>query len=509
MQRLQGHTITPAITPFNLLTVIFRRRRVFRTTFFALSLPLAIGVLILPGSYQSETKVLVERQRADPVISSSLTRQETDAQTLNKFDEQDIDSEIDLLQSEDLLRSVVLQCDLWNDVPRWRKLLPIPLPSKEKRVAKAVAALRENLIIDPPNKSNILTMRYLSHDPKESARVLSAVSSSYLEKHLQVHRPPGSTEFFEQEVERNRKAVEDAQTQLNQFTQQNGVVAADSENGSALASLASFQATLETTRAQISATNQRIANLEAQMKRVPKNIITRVKTSPVLLDTMRSNLYALQQKRSELLTKYQPSYRLVQDLDEQIADAKSEIAQAEQAPTAEQTTEQDPVYTWLDTELAKARAELVASKASEAQTQRSITNYQQRAVKLEALAHQQQELMAKEKAAEESYVAALRKQNESRMSAALDRARIMNVSIVEPPSVPALPTTSALTKLLVALLLSFCAAIGMVFLAEYFDPSFRTPQEVENTLSLPVLTTIPKALTGRPYVIELPGEMQS
>jgi capsular polysaccharide biosynthesis protein len=104
-------------------------------------------------------------------------------------------------------------------------------------------------------------------------------------------------------------------------------------------------------------------------------------------------------------------------------------------------------------------------------------------------------------------MAALRKQNEARMSAALDRARIMNVSIVEPPSVPELPTTSTLTKFLVGLMLSLCAAIGMVFMAEYFDPSFRTPQEVENTLSLPVLTTIPKALHGTTYVIELPEEM--
>src|SRR5579859_4746086 len=116
-KRLPGYTSTPAITPLNLLTVIFRRRRVFWNALLAVFVPIAIAILILPGSYQSETKVLVERLRADSVISSSLTRQETDAQTLNKFDEQDIDSEIDLLQSQDLLRNVVVQCDLWNDVP--------------------------------------------------------------------------------------------------------------------------------------------------------------------------------------------------------------------------------------------------------------------------------------------------------------------------------------------------------------------------------------------------------
>lgn len=478
-------------------------------TFSAFLIPIALAILILPGTYQSETKILVERQRADPVISSNLTRQETEAQTLSKFDEQDIDSEIDLLESEDLLRAVVVQCDLWSDVPLWRKLVPIPLPSNEKRIAKAVSALREDLIVDPPNKSNILTIRYLAHDPVESARVLNTVSNLYLEKHLQVHRPPGSTAFFQQEVARNRKAVEDAQGALNQFTQQNGVVAADSENGSALQGAASFEATLRTTQAQISSTNQRIENLEAQISVVPKDITTRVKTSPVVLDSLKSQLYALELKRSEFLTKYQPDYRTVQDLDKQIADAKSAIAQAEQAPTAERTTEQDPVYTWLDTELAKARAELVALKASEAETQRSIDQYRARAMTLEQLGHKQQELYSNEKAAEEAYMAALRKQNEAKMSEALDRSRIMNVSIVEPPSVPALPTSLASTKLLMGFALSLFCALGMAFLADYFDPSFRTPYEVEATLNLPVLTTIPQSLNGRTDVIELPQTLAS
>lgn len=499
-------TGSPSFTLRNVLAVIFRRQRVFWATFFVILIPLALAVLFLPGSYQSETKIMVERQRADPVISSNLTRQETDAQTLSKFDEQDIDSEIDLLESEDLLRAVVIKCDLWSQVPFWRKLLPIPLPSNEKRIAKAISALRENLIIDPPNKSNVLTIRYLSHDPVESARVLSTVSSLYLEKHLQVHRPAGSTDFFAQEVARNRKGVEHAQAALDQFTLENGVVAADSEDGSALQGAAAFETTLQTTEAQISSANQRIANLEAQMRVVPKDITTRVKTSPVVLDSLKSQLYAMELKRSELLTKYQPEYRTVQDLDKQIADAKSAIAQAEQAPTAERTTEQDPVYTWLDTELAKARAELVALKASEAQTKRSVAEYRARAVTLEQLGHKQQELDSNEKAAEEAYMASLRKQNEARMSEALDRSRIMNVSIVEPPSVPALPTTLPSTKLLVGFVLSLFCAFGMAFIVDYFDPSFRTPYEVEETLNLPVLTTIPCArrLNGKTQVIELP-----
>ena len=39
---------------------------------------------------------------------------------------------------------------------------------------------------------------------------------------------------------------------------------------------------------------------------------------------MKSKLLELQLKRTELLTKFEPSYRLVQEVDQQIAETKSQ-----------------------------------------------------------------------------------------------------------------------------------------------------------------------------------------
>jgi capsular polysaccharide biosynthesis protein len=105
----------------------------------------------------------------------------------------------------------------------------------------------------------------------------------------------------------------------------------------------------------------------------------------------------------------------------------------------------------------------------------------------------------------------MRKQAEAKMSEALDRSRIMNISIAEPPTTPALPTTSPITKLVVGFCLALFIAIGLVFVADYWDPSFRTPYEIETVLEVPVLAAIPhpKALGGKGYMIELPGKTTS
>jgi capsular polysaccharide biosynthesis protein len=46
--------------------------------------------------------------------------------------------------------------------------------------------------------------------------------------------------------------------------------------------------------------------------------------------------------------------------------------------------------------------------------------------------------------------------------------------------------------MLLGLIAAFIFAIGAVYIMEYIDPSFRTPQEVSETLSIPVLATMPR-----------------
>ena len=56
--------------------------------------------------------------------------------------------------------------------------------------------------------------------------------------------------------------------------------------------------------------------------------------NPQLTEKMKSKLLELQLKRTELLTKFQPSYRLVQEVDLQIAETKTSIATERQVATA-------------------------------------------------------------------------------------------------------------------------------------------------------------------------------
>jgi len=497
---LSGRTAASSWSPRTLLSILFRRKRTFLLAFCAVLAPIALAILLIPPDYESQTKMLIERRRFDPVITSSAERQGTgaDMSQLAKLDEQDIDSEIDFLTGNDVLSQVVEKTGLWNRSPRWRELLPIPHGSKETRVAKAAQQLRKDLHVDPPNKSNVVTVSYQSKNPQLAAEVLQVLTQVYTQKHLDVHRPAGSTEFFAQEVEKNRKALQDAEAKLSGFTQKEGVVSADQESHALLDKISAFDASLHTTQAQIQAVQQKMANLQQQLKHAAPRITTQVKTSSTLLENLKNTLYTLELKRSELLTKYQPTYRLVEDVDKQIADTRAAIADAEKNLTSEQTTDQDPVYGWLKSQMAQAASELSALRATERDTQRTLTDYRAQAVRLEGLGNQQQDLQRTAKAAEETYMESMRKQSEARLSEALDRSRITNVQIAEAAAVPVLPMMPWHIKLALGFGLALFIGLASAFVADYWDPSFRTPLEVETVLEIPVLAAIPhpNALTG-------------
>jgi len=63
--------------------------------------------------------------------------------------------------------------------------------------------------------------------------------------------------------------------------------------------------------------------------------------------------------------------------------------------------------------------------------------------------------------------------------------------VVQNPSIPTIPTRSALLLALVAILLASAVSVGVVFAIDYADQSFRTPSEVMAELRIPVLAAVP------------------
>jgi capsular polysaccharide biosynthesis protein len=69
---------------------------------------------------------------------------------------------------------------------------------------------------------------------------------------------------------------------------------------------------------------------------------------------------------------------------------------------------------------------------------------------------------------------------------------VLNINIAEPPTNPVLTLYSPLLLVSLALVFAAFIAAGAALIADYMDPSFRTPDEVREFLEVPVFASIPE-----------------
>jgi uncharacterized protein involved in exopolysaccharide biosynthesis len=443
----------------------------------------SIAVLVQPKTYEAQMKILVKRERVEPVVSADP---DVPTQARTDVTEAELNSEVELLRSRDLLEQVVVAAGLHDRESN--------TAAGGDSLPRVVQRLQSNLAIDPIRGSNLIKLTYRASDPVQAERVLAELAKLYPQKHLALHRPPGAYEFFSEQAERFREELSTAETQLLNFGRQEHVVSADLEKQNTLQRLADFEAALEQTRGSIADTTRRIAQLEQETSETPSRQTTQIRTSEhgELIGQLKSKILGLEVKHAEMLRKFAPSYPPAVEVDQELTRSRAALAQVEQSPATEETTDQNPTHQWLRSELARVKTERAASLARAAALSQSVAMYREKARRLEETGVEQQTLTRAMKSAEENYLLYRRKQEEALISDALDRTRIVNVAIAEAPTVPAQPSNMP-TPWLLALAALVAAIIGtsMTYILDYLNPYLRTPDEVESALDVPVLASIP------------------
>src|ERR1700730_12855808 len=83
----------------------FRHKRLLVLSFLGIFLGVLLSALFLPARYRAETKLLVKRERLDPVVSPE---QNAPMMFKDTVSEEELNSEVELIESDDVLRKVVV-----------------------------------------------------------------------------------------------------------------------------------------------------------------------------------------------------------------------------------------------------------------------------------------------------------------------------------------------------------------------------------------------------------------
>jgi uncharacterized protein involved in exopolysaccharide biosynthesis len=479
-------------TARELAVILFRQRRIF-VGVAGLILLLAVVYAFAGAKYRAHFSILVRKGRADPPVTAQPNAPPDFSRV--EVAEEELNSEAELLKDEDVLRRVAEANDLAaHDWLRWLR----PHEEEAARVERAARKLGHQLDVEAVKKTNLISVTYDASDPELAAKVLTSLAGTYLDKHTEVHRPGGQFRFFDQQTAESGRQLEEAKTKLLDFMRSHNVVQASQQRDMVLQRLDETEASYRQAQIDMAETDHQVRELTTQLHQFPPRSTTTMRSAdnPDLLRSLKATLLDLQLKKAQLLTKFEPNHRLVQEVEQQIQLTQAAVANEMSAPVRDETSNKDDNYEWAKAELQKAQVQMEGLQAREAKISTDLFEYRSMAKQLGEDAIVQEDLASREKAAEDNYLLYISKREEARMGDALDEGGIVNVAIAEQPVVPALPVWPPAGVILVGFAGAMVLGTGAALTADRFDPALRTPEEAFACLEIPVLASIPD-LTGR------------
>lgn len=485
------------------LLMLYRRRRLLLALFLSIFLVVALVTMFMPSMYVAGAKILLKKERATTLVSptedaSMVLKPQGSPEVLN--------SEIEILKSFSLL------CEVARNLGLDRLESAEHLSAEAGRVSlvRAAVKLEKDLSIELIPKSNIIQVSYVSPQPALAAEVVNELCRRYVDHHLQMHENRGVYAFFQKQAQAIYDSLQHLEEELINFEVEHGLIEPEQQRALALQQLADDEARLNMVAAGKQQAAQKVKFYEQQLAREPQRIQAQARHAyNMVVTALKAEIDSLQHGAQEF-GRNQPQARKLEarrvtPLSHQakirMAQLEEAILRQEIAPPQETAGDINRALMAIHSELTRARADLMGFRAQEKELLRAIGEMKTRLENLESAGHTHEALKRRWQLYQNNYALYSRKQEEARISEALDREKVANVSLIDSAGVPLNPIRpNRKLNLALGFVLALLVSVGTVFAIGYFDPAVQFSSDIERRLSVPVIATIP-AMQRRPKLL--------
>lgn len=470
----------------DLLIVIFSKLYVCIGIFLTIVVVTMAVAFFTDPVYKVSANVLVK-----PALEPTLKLQAPTPTHLsaNPVSIQDINSEVQILSSPQLLREVVRKLDLVKaDAPRgylsrffsylrgWvhQLLVELGLSEESDPEDQAVVYLHEKLQIKPIALSNMVEISLSGESPGRIAKVVNTLLGDYIEYHVDLFRAKGAREFYAQQADLFSIGLKKAEDDLEKFKKDWSIIEIVAQNNTNIELLKILRENLAMAQAQIS---DRQIKLDEQQKNLTKtgNIgaFTKEFQSNILEELVRA-MGPLMAERERIGILFESSSPKYQALNQQVGELKQAYnKQVREILNGNRLDLNGLVkYAW---EIAQ-----------------SIEDIEKQSLLLSTKQVEYDRLVREVKQQEENYILYLRKTEEARIQEQQDTSRVSNISVTqwaEVPSVPIFP--KRFLMLVLSLIIGLLVGVSGASVAYYVDHAVKTPEDIIRNCQTHVLASIP------------------
>ena len=410
-----------------------------------------------------------------------------------------IGTELDIIQSSDLLSKVVDELNLHQDpefnpalleddkkslldqLKTWLGSLwfleeekeELSAAEKEYNLKRAIVRrLKDNLAVEHRRQSHTINLAYTSENPRRAAQIADTIAEFYLTDQLEAkfEATRRANEWLAERLENLQMEVQGAEQAVKNVREQSNIIQA---GGSTI-----LEQQISDVNAQLIQARVKKSRAEARLRQA-RQVVNQpggIESLGEVLDSktiqqLRADESALRRKRAELSQRYGPKHPEMIQIEAEMADLQDKLEE-----------EANRILESLanEVEVAKAEEEALIQSLNELRAEAG-----------EAM-QAELELRELERHAESSrtlYQNFLQRFQETREQDALQRPDARIISPAEVPGGPSHPRKNRTLTLGMAAGLMF--GVMGAFLLETLDRGFRTGNQVENATRLPVLGTIP------------------
>lgn len=436
------------------LRVIRKRAWLIITCLLAVVTIVAVATFLQRPVYRASTKALIERESHRVVNIQEVAP--TDADNVDFFQTQ-----VQIIRSRPVVQRVIDSLGLVAKKPELAQ------------AADPVASFLKYVHVDPIRNTRLIEIQVDDPDPKLAAEIANAVAATYVSQNLELKLAAArdALTWLTTHVSDLKTKVNESELALQRYREQAGLVSAEEKQSLAAKKLSEFNSAFIEAKAKRLEMETRLVELRkaAQQPEV-------LESSPLVLNNplvqrLKGQAVELEVQRSKLLKTYKDKHPEVLKVQSQI----DEINQRIKDEVGRIAMSMESEYNVL--------------KAREAAMLGAVGQYRDEMQGLAKKEIQYAILKREADSNQQLYDMLLKRLKETGLSQGLDSN---NVRIVEPAVAPVRPVKPRKTlNLVLAVALGSVFAFAVAFFAEYMDDTVRTPEQVEQSLGVPVFALIP------------------
>ncbi len=524
------------LTVSQILAAIERQKMKALATFLLVMLLVCTAFIYWPRKYGSEGRLFVQQARKgaglDPVTSQS-------AVSIQDSPETEIRSIVEIIKSHAVLNEVVMtaidpvskQVLTADDVTSTRSTIadellksdfefsfPIPklgssgggggeLSAEEHeqnlQQNEAIKKLRGDLTVAVEKQTSLININVQSRTPKLSQTIANRIMEVTREKHLQAQKVQGASDFFQSEFEAHQVILDNAIKAQKEFRSQNNFLSINGKRNSLQSVIDKLESAIIDREAAKVAAKQRLDKLATELAQLKEQVeVPTLGVERSGYDASYAEYFRLKAERESLAGTFKDNHPRIVRMDKQLVELETTLRSMEQDRTEYQMV-RNPIYEQVKINHVDALTSYEATIAElDNLKQKNVQAFEElkRVNDLQPLADQKQRDVEHARQFLAPYA---QKFSESKMMAQLDSNDISDVVVHQSAN---LDVKKVSPKGSVFLPLGFIAAVLMsVMTALFFDTkkaltNSQREEQVEASLELPVMITLPKVYSRRNMV---------